>query len=86
MTTRRGRPKKSKIIDNLVSFDRFKNERDQSRINEILSSKDGRFMVLKFNEDDTVEIISNFAHGLKESTLLHAAYIYSLESFDMSLS
>jgi len=56
------------------------NRQKEKNIEEILEFLgEDRFIVVKFDENDTVDIISNFMPGLAETTLLHIAYMYAAD-------
>jgi hypothetical protein len=61
----------------VVSIDRFKEKGKQEIIDFI---GDDKFLVVKFDEFETVDIISNFMPGLAETTLLHIAYMYAAQA------
>ena len=61
----------------VVSIDRFKEKGKQEIIDFI---GDDKFLVVKFDENETVDIISNFMPGLAETTLLHVAYMYAAQA------
>ena len=61
----------------VVSIDRFKEKGKQEIIDFI---GDDKFIVVNFDENETVDIISNFMPGLAETTLLHIAYMYAAQA------
>ena len=75
----------NKDSNNVINFNRYKNNRQYGfDVNEFVKPGD-RYMVLKFDdEDDNVRIASTFRVTLLEATLLHAAYIYVLNQMAVS--
>ena len=61
----------------VVSIDRFKEKGNQEILDFIGEDK---FIVVKFDKDEMVDIISNFMPGLSETTLLHIAYMYAAQA------
>jgi hypothetical protein len=61
----------------VVSINRFKEKNDREIIDFV---GDKKFMVMRFDEEEGVDIMSNFVPGLFETTLIHMAYLYAAES------
>lgn len=61
----------------VVSINRFKEKSDQEII-EFIGDK--KFMVVRFDDEDGVDIMSNFLPGLLETTTLHMAYLFAANS------
>ena len=64
-------------MSNIVSFNRSK-EKDNDEIIDFIGEK--RFVVMTFDEDETIDLLSNFYPGLAETVLIHAAYLFALNS------
>jgi hypothetical protein len=64
-------------MSNIVNFERFK-EKNFKEIEEFIG--DDKFVVVKFTEEDSIEMMSNFQAGMMECTLLHAAYLFLISS------
>ena len=60
---------------NIVNFKR-QSDTKSDKLAEFIA--DDRFIVLKYNEDMKVDILTNFEPGLAELTLTQAAYVYML--------
>jgi hypothetical protein len=60
----------------VVSINRFK-EKDQQEVLDFIADK--KYIVLSFDDDEGVDIISNFLPGLLETTLLHTAYLFAAD-------
>jgi hypothetical protein len=61
----------------VVSINRFKEKNNQEIIDFVGNEK---FLVVRFNDEEGVEIMSNFIPGLLETTMLHVAYMYAADS------
>jgi hypothetical protein len=58
----------------VVSISHFQEKSNKEVIDFIADSK---FLLVKFHDEEGVEIMSNFMPGLLEATLLHMAYMYA---------
>jgi hypothetical protein len=61
----------------VVSINRFKEKNNQEILDFV---GDEKFLVVRFNDEEGVEIMSNFIPGFLETTMLHVAYMYAADS------
>jgi hypothetical protein len=64
-------------MSNVVNIERFK-EKNFKEIEEFIG--EDKFVVVKFTEEESVEMMSNFHPGMLECTLLHAAYLFLISA------
>jgi hypothetical protein len=65
------------MTNNVVSFNRSK-EKDNDEIIGFIGEK--RFVIMTFDDDERIDLLSNFYPGLAETVLIHAAYLFALNS------
>jgi hypothetical protein len=67
-------------MSNIVSFHRKKEKLLCEEIQEFI--EDHTFVIVRTNKEDRIDVMSNLSPGIHEATLIHAAYIFSINEME----
>jgi hypothetical protein len=81
-------PRKRVKESNVVSIDRFKREKN----NELQASDHAaefledaeNFVLIKFDGDERIKVMSSFVPSIREITLVNAAYLFMLSELEFT--